>query len=61
LIDHRVDAVVAEPIGEGEHPGLMLRTVVAVADEDPWRPFFRQRAAPSQAGVVKRQAIVPRL
>jgi hypothetical protein len=37
LVDHCIDAVGSEPVGQFEHAVSMLRAVVAIADEDPWR------------------------
>jgi hypothetical protein len=43
LVDACEDAIIAQTVGEAEHATVMLRAVVAVADEDPWRSRFRHQ------------------
>jgi len=46
LIDTRVYAIGTQPIGQFQHPILVLGAVMAVADEDPWCDRLRHWKLP---------------
>jgi hypothetical protein len=62
LVEQRLDAVRAEPLGEGEHFNTMLRRVVAVADEGgdvaharSGAGFLRMMRSASSSSSLRRQ------